>query len=522
MSYTFPFTVSDNVIELGGGNRPYFRPNLDVRSGENIDIVADFNKILPLESNSYSGVFSCYCIEHLSWRKVRLFISEVYRILKQNGKAVFITANTEKQMQYVLAHDEWNDDCSCIIFGDQDYPENTHMNSLCPRYAIKLLSEAGFSNIIVMPHGALGTDMIIEAQKTNQNIVFDRNYFDNPHFYGENTGFYRDHPTNWIVFNKLMENSPNSVLELGCGRGFLLKRFESKGIKVKGLDISKHCYLTRVTDAVQIFDIRNTPWPFKDKEFDLCFSQGVFDFIDIKHHIDILNEIDRVSKSGIHSFDTKEIQGLYKNQVFLDNKEIVAGNLPLSVPLGDDKLKLNIGSFTVMLHHGWVNTDVINLQNYAIQNQYKFLQMDSTKPLPFDANTVDYIVSSHMLEHLSWEEGFNFLKECHRIMKLNAVMRIAVPDAELLTKKYLAGNLHELDEMNIVAATNSSESFKLWSFMVDGHKTAYDWNGLKSIGELAGFKVELRKFNEGNAEILSEAMDYMPEISIYVEMTKLV
>ena len=39
MTYTLPFTPQQKVIELGGGNRPYFRPNLDVRSGENIDIV---------------------------------------------------------------------------------------------------------------------------------------------------------------------------------------------------------------------------------------------------------------------------------------------------------------------------------------------------------------------------------------------------------------------------------------------------------------------------------------------------
>ena len=49
MTYTLPFTPQQKVIELGGGNRPYFRPNLDVRSGENIDIVADFNEVL--ESN---------------------------------------------------------------------------------------------------------------------------------------------------------------------------------------------------------------------------------------------------------------------------------------------------------------------------------------------------------------------------------------------------------------------------------------------------------------------------------------
>lgn len=522
MSYTFPFVQTDKVIELGGGNRPYFRPNLDVRSGENIDIVADFNEPLPISNDEYDGVFSCYCIEHLSWRKVRLFISEVFRILKKNGKAVFITANTERQMKYVLNHDEWNDDCSCIIFGDQDYPENTHRNSLNPKYAIKLLTEAGFSNVVVLPNGALGTDMIIEAQKTNGRISFDRNYFDNQNFYGESTGFYRDHPTNWIVFNTLIQEGPKSVLEIGCGRGYLLKRFESAGVPCVGLDISDHCFLTRVTNSVNKFDITQTPWPFHDKQFDMCFSQGVLDLVEEKYIPEILKEVNRVSNRGIHSINIKKLNLNWENQYFLDNYDIISGPLALAVPSGNGKLKLNIGSFTVMVHNGWINTDIIDLTSYALQHQYKFLHMDSRMPLPFENNTVDFILSSHMLEHLTWNEGLSFLKECYRIMKPNAVMRIAVPDAELLANKYLNGKLHELDEMNVTAAGNENQSFKFWSFLFDGHHIAYDWYSLSQIGRQAGFSVERKFFNDGHPEIVRETMDYLPEISIYVEMTKLV
>lgn len=520
MTYTLPFTPQQKVIELGGGNRPYFRPNLDVRSGENIDIVADFNEVLPLGNDDYEGVFSCYCIEHLSWRKVRLFISEVFRILKKGGRAVFITANTERQMKYVLNHDEWNDDCSCIIFGDQDYPENAHRNSLNPRYAIKLLSEAGFRNIVVIPHGALGTDMIIEAQKMTGDTKFDREYFDNMNYYGENTGFYRDHPTNWIVFNTLMQENPSSILEIGCGRGYLLKRFQSHNIPSVGLEISDHCWLTRVTNAVQKFDIRQTPWPFADKQFDMCFSQGVLDFLNPEMIPQILKEVNRVSKRGIHSVDTSKLKLSWENQYFLGNNEIIDGLLPFAVPSGNGKLKLNIGSFTVMSHNGWINTDIIDLTSYALTNQYKFLQMDSRCSFPFEPNSVDFIVSSHMLEHLDWNEGLNFLRECYRVMKFGAVMRIAVPDLSTMIIKYLNNNLQDLDQMNLNAASNDQQSFKFWSFLFDNHKIAYDINSLTKIGNLAGFNVQKRAFNEGHPEIIRETMDYLPEISIYVEMTK--
>jgi hypothetical protein len=60
----------------------------------------------------------------------------------------------------------------------------------------------------------------------------------------------------------------------------------------------------------------------------------------------------------------------------------------------------------------------------------------------------------------------------------------------------------------------------LWSFLFDGHKIAYDFSSLEQIGMEAGFRVERRNFNEGNLQIIRETMDYLPEISIYVEMTK--
>lgn len=518
MSYNFPFKKEDKVIELGGGNKPYFRPNLDVRAGENIDIVADFNQPLPLNDEEYDGVLSVFCIEHLSWRKVRLFLDECFRILKVGGTVVYITANTERQMEHVLEKEEWDDDASCILFGDQDYPENTHRNSLNPNYAIKLLTEAGFTSIMVMPFGALATDMIIEAKKMESLPKFDRAYFDNPLYYGRpEDGMYRDHPKNWIIYNRIMAKKPESILELGCGRGYLVKRFESANIPSVGLDVSRHCYLMRVTESVRQFDITNTPWPFADKQFDVCVSDGTLDFIPEKHKENILKEINRVSNRGIHKTD-KNFR--LENHEFLPSVLFEGGSLSFSVPTGDEKIKLNIGSFTVMFHHGWVNTDVIDLSRYAVANQYKFICLDSTKPFPFENNSVDYIYSSHMLEHLTWEEGHNFLKECYRMMKPNAVMRIAVPDLEKMINLYSCRQLHLLDEMNITAAQKPYQSYKLWSFVVDNHLFGYDFESLKANGESVGFKVEKKNFNEGNETILKETMDFMAEISLYVEMTK--
>ncbi len=547
MSYFLPFTQNAKIIELGGGTKPYFRPNLDVRQAENVDIVADFNEPLPIEDNEYEGVFSSYCIEHISWRKVKPFLKEVFRILKPGGKAVFITANTESQMKWVLDHDEWDDDCSCIIFGDQDYADNTHRNSLNPKYAIKLCTETGFENVIVVPHGDLATDMIIEVTKPeskkmsteNRKELFDKHYFNGG---GKVGGYayegYWDYPVHWITFEKLMEHNPKSVLEIGAARGYLVKRFESAGIPAKGVEISKHCHLTRVTDSVLEFDICQTPWPFKDKEFDLCYSVAVMEHIPEEFLPAIVKEMERVSSRGIHGIDfgenddgfdkthctlrTKEwwLERLPNTQVPTDKEELEQGSLSLASPSGDGKLKLNIGSFTVMFHHGWINMDIAPLTDFASKHQYKFIQYDAKTRMPFEDNSVDYIVCSHLLEHLNQSDGFNFLVECNRVMKSGGVARFIVPDAETLINLYKDKKLSVFNEINEGCERAVFESGKLWSLLFEGHSIAYDFEGIKSIGEAAGFKVEKQKFNHGNKQILEETMDFLPDLSLYVEMTK--
>lgn len=540
MSYNFPF--SGNVIELGGGDKPYFRPNVDVRPGPTVDIVADFNKPLSLESNVYDGVFSCYCIEHLSWRKVKLFISEVYRILKNGGKAVFITANTKRQMEWVLNQDEWNDDSSSIIFGDQNYDENTHRNSLCPNYAIKLLREAGFNSVIVLPHGSLGTDMIIEASKpelAERKQLFDKHYFNG----GAKVGGYAyegywDFPVHWLTFDKIMEYKPTSVLEIGAARGYMVKRFNDAGIRSKGLEISHHCQLTRVTNDVIEWDICQTPWNFRDKEFDLAFSAAVFEHIPEEHLPAVLTELDRVSMRGIHGIDfghnddgfdkthctlrSKQWwqERMPSTQSVVDKEELETGNILLHIPYGDEKVKVNFGSYINMFHYGWINTDIINLTEFAAKYRFKYLPIDARNQLPFNDEVIDLAYTSHMLEHLTVAEGIAFLKECYRCMKKGAVLRVLVPDAARLISYYTAKQLSMFNEINDDCAASNFESAKLWSLLFEGHKVAYDYDGLKTVGEKAGFSVEKRQFALGQAQIVKETYDMWPEISLIVEFIK--
>lgn len=533
MNYNYNFPFSKNVIELGGGDRPYFRPNLDVRSGPTVDIVADFNKKLPIENEQYDGVFSSYCIEHISWRNVRLFISETYRILKNGGKIVFLTANTKRQMHWVLSQDEFNDDSSCIIFGDQNYDENTHRNFLCPEFAVKLMREAGFENIIILPFGDLGTDMIIEANKPNK-IVFDRKYFDVGGA-GCTKEFYWDYPENWIIYNKVKELNPLSVVELGCSRGYFVKRFNDDGIESVGIDSSEHCKLTRVTNKIFFTNLIDEELNFLDKQYDLIFSNCFWENLTENEIEIVLNKIGKIGERGLHIIKTNGNQGINgytikpiqwwqskmpQNHTVVEYDDFCKGNLLLNVPAGDHKIKFNFGSFINMFYNGWINTDVLNMEQFASKYKYKFIQVDATRSLPFLDESIDLAYSSHMLEHLSFKDGLNFLKECFRCMKKGSTLRIAVPDAEKLINYYQKNEMNTFDELNEGCAKSELETQKLWAFLFEGHKIAYDFKGMKKLGEKAGFVVEKKYFNQGHEQIVKETIDMFPDISLYVEMKK--
>lgn len=55
-------------------------------------------------------------------------------------------------------------------------------------------------------------------------------------------------------------------------------------------------------------------------------------------------------------------------------------------------------------------------------------EIDISKPLNFDNDSIDFIFIEHGIEHIQQMSGVDFLKECYRILKLGGTMRITFPD----------------------------------------------------------------------------------------------
>lgn len=163
--YHLPFSESMRIVELGGGDNPRFRPNVDVRPGPTVDIVTDLNEPLPLEDKSFDALYSCYAFEHVSWRSIKRLMGEAFRILKPGGLAVLILPNLLEQARRLVNKEEWEENDICMIFGGQDYGENAHANGYSPEYLCRLLKGAGFGRILLLPHPQTKTDIIAEAYR---------------------------------------------------------------------------------------------------------------------------------------------------------------------------------------------------------------------------------------------------------------------------------------------------------------------------------------------------------------------
>lgn len=547
-----PFKAGQRLLEVGGGENPLIRPNLDVRRLPTVDLVGDLSERWPVEDASYDGVLARYVLEHISWRKTRHFISELWRILAPGGRAIIITANAEAQMRWALSREEWDEKISQCLGGEQDYPENTHRAYLNPDYARKLFREGGFTDIGIFPFGETSTDMWIEVVKPmpqqprvdlstadGRRSAFDRLYFDGGR--GPAGGYVRegywDYPCHWVTFRKIMERKPESVLELGCGRGYILKRLQDAGIqKAVGLEISEHCWHTRVCEGIQIWDLTKVPWPFRDQEFDLVYDIATLEHIPEEHIERVIGEIRRVGHRGLHGIDFGDkddgtdkthvllrprewwVSRFGSGQEVLSKEDLESG--PPDPPGPDGLIKLNLGSFRVMFHYGWVNIDVLDLNSWAQTYGYIFRQWDLSKGIPYPDGSVDLVYVSHLLEHFDFEGGFKLVSEIRRVLRPDGVLRISTPDLQRLCQEYVAGRLGIYDHISDECAACPELARKFMSLLLSGgHRMNYDRETLDHLLRRAGFaEISFPGFRESRSEKMKkETLDMFPTLSLFAE-----
>ena len=142
-------------------------------------------------------------------------------------------------------------------------------------------------------------DCMIEAKK------YEKNYWDGDRKYGY--GGYKYIEGYWkSVAESLIDtynlNSKSKVLDVGCGKGFLLYEIKKiiPTIDVVGVEISNHAIKEAFPDISKniLNQKAQTKLPFNDKEFDLVISLTTLHNLK-NYELDIaINEIARVGRQG--------------------------------------------------------------------------------------------------------------------------------------------------------------------------------------------------------------------------------
>jgi ubiquinone/menaquinone biosynthesis C-methylase UbiE len=154
------------------------------------------------------------------------------------------------------------------------------------------------------------------------------------------------------------------------------------------------------------------------------------------------------------------------------------------------------------------------------------------KGLPLSDETVDFIYSSHFIEHLSYSDSIKLLKECYRVLKRGGWIRVVVPDLQVITNKYLKGEtdyvlFRESNESGLSNAfisslclTDNRPHLARIFFPGSAHHCMYDFVSLSDLLKKSGFNIiKKRRYQEGITPDIAK-LDNRPEESLYVEAQK--
>jgi SAM-dependent methyltransferase len=151
-----------------------------------------------------------------------------------------------------------------------------------------------------------------DIQKAKE-FAFD--YFDGDRKFGLGGYSYSPKYFRQVVIDFINEyglSNNSSILDVGCGKGFMLKDFKDAlpNAKLRGLDISKYCLENSHPEVSNILDFGSCDkLPYESNSFDLVISIATIHNLPLNGVKDSIREIIRVSKK--HSFI--KVNG-YKNK----------------------------------------------------------------------------------------------------------------------------------------------------------------------------------------------------------------
>lgn len=150
--------------------------------------------------------------------------------------------------------------------------------------------------------------------------------------------------------------------------------------------------------------------------------------------------------------------------------------------------KIHIGSQMHILE-GWLNTE------YEAATYWSQIFLDARKRFPFSSESVDYIFTEHMIEHIEYSDAAAMLSECYRVLRKGGAIRVATPDLGRLMRLYTCADAPDVQayinwsaERHALPRQDAMGCIVLNHFMHSwGHRFIFDADTLSNLLRGAGF-----------------------------------
>jgi hypothetical protein len=145
-------------------------------------------------------------------------------------------------------------------------------------------------------------------------------------------------------------------------------------------------------------------------------------------------------------------------------------------------------------------------------------------PWPVGSASVDGLLASHILEHFTREQGWEFLSECHRVLAPACNISIAVPDMDKFILGLILDDPGEYDNWQpanlnwcLGGGPNTTPPYENDPMNnPDGHKSLYCFESLAYMLEYSGF-VNIRRVTYNTSIFHTYHTEKYKEFSLYVD-----
>lgn len=191
-----------------------------------------------------------------------------------------------------------------------------------------------------------------------------------------------------------------------------------------------------------------------------------------------------------------------------------------------EMIKLNIGGGkNHPKHRGW---KIVDLRPSA-----DIICDISQENIPLPSYSVEKIICSHTLEHIYREQLLFVLKEFYRLLTIDGIVRITVPDIRLAINAYLASNRDFFLQSEVSQTEPDApigELLASWFYSTrrfkdpalkygDGHVHCFDIESMYFWLHKAGFtRIHVSTYQQSlDEELQQDGFDLHPHDSLYIE-----